>query len=435
MREGREPEDAEASAWPEDSFIPELPDALDLVCEVADIMSVLAAQRLVRIDELRREALEIATQKGHQLIEVAERSVRLELAAGLRITEHAAEDLIRMADALIHRYPSALDSLAHAGMTERHASILVELLDEVELIFHDDLLPQAIALAEAESVGTFRRRLRKLVDSARFATLAERHEAALEKRRVFVQEGEDGMGCLMLFAPMVELRAIQGRVTAIAKVVMEQPDETRTLDQARADVMSDLLIEGHSDLHPERARGITATVFLTVPALALVEDEAIAAAAAAEQPPVVEGVGPIPLKRARELAGTDQAMTRILTHPETGMVLSVSRDRYKPPPPLARLVKWRAERCMAPGCSMSASRCEVDHSIAWQDGGHTALGNLCPLCTGHHTIKHHGGWIVRQIEGSGGALEWISPTGRRYVVKPERQVPVFRPAAVDDARK
>src|SRR4051794_24264515 len=136
MREGRESEDAEAAVWPEDSFAPELPDALDLVCEVADVMSVLAAQRLVRIDELRREALEIAAQKGHQLIEVAERSVRLELAAGLRITEHAAEDLIRMADALIHRYPSALDSLAHAGMTERHASILIELLDEVEPEFH-----------------------------------------------------------------------------------------------------------------------------------------------------------------------------------------------------------------------------------------------------------------------------------------------------------
>jgi hypothetical protein len=40
---------------------------------------------------------------------------------------------------------------------------------------------------------------------------------------------------------------------------------------------------------------------------------------------------------------------------------------------------------------------------------------------------------VRQIEGSGGALEWISPSGRRYVVLPERQVPVFRPSDAADA--
>jgi hypothetical protein len=78
---------------------------------------------------------------------------------------------------------------------------------------------------------------------------------------------------------------------------------------------------------------------------------------------------------------------------------------------------------------MPASRCEIDHSIAWQHGGQTALWNLCPLCKGHHRVKHHGGWTVRQVDGSGGALEWISPTGRRYVVEPERRVPVFREVA------
>ena len=56
-----------------------------------------------------------------------------------------------------------------------------------------------------------------------------------------------------------------------------------------------------------------------------------------------------------------------------------------------------------------------------------------PLCKGHHTVKHHGGWIVRQIEGSGGALEWISPAGRHYVVQPERRVPVFRSQSQSDA--
>jgi hypothetical protein len=42
-------------------------------------------------------------------------------------------------------------------------------------------------------------------------------------------------------------------------------------------------------------------------------------------------------------------------------------------------------------------------------------------------------WVVTQVPGSGGALEWISPTGRRYVVQPERKVPVFRSARAGDA--
>ena len=75
---------------------------------------------------------------------------------------------------------------------------------------------------------------------------------------------------------------------------------------------------------------------------------------------------------------------------------------------------------------MPASRCEIDHNQAWEHGGDTSLENHAPFCKGHHTVKHHGGWIVRQIEGSGGAIEWTSPTGRRYIVQPERRVPVFR---------
>jgi hypothetical protein len=88
---------------------------------------------------------------------------------------------------------------------------------------------------------------------------------------------------------------------------------------------------------------------------------------------------------------------------------------------------------MAPGCGMPASQCEIDHTIAWVIGGTTSLMNLAPLCKGHHIVKHHGGWTVRQIDGSGGALEWTSPSGRRYRVEPERRVPVFRPMS-DTAR-
>ncbi|MGA7149027.1 MAG: HNH endonuclease signature motif containing protein, partial [Microbacterium sp.] len=65
-------------------------------------------------------------------------------------------------------------------------------------------------------------------------------------------------------------------------------------------------------------------------------------------------------------------------------------------------------------------------TIAWEHGGPTALTNLAPLCKGHHTIKHHGGWQVEHIAGSGGALQWTSPSGRHYTVHPERRIPVFR---------
>jgi hypothetical protein len=189
--------------------------------------------------------------------------------------------------------------------------------------------------------------------------------------------------------------------------------------------MGDLLIEGTTDAHPDGARGVRATVVVTVPALALLEETDEAVAASGADPAVVEGVGPIPIGRARELCGGDTSWMRVLTHPETGMVLSVGRTQYSPPPSLRRLVKWRADRCMGPGCGMPASRCEIDHTVAWEHGGHTSLENLTPLCKGHHTVKHHGGWRLRQIPDSGGTVEWTSPAGRTYLVPPERRVPAF----------
>jgi hypothetical protein len=402
------------------------PDSVDLVVEAAAMIAVFAAQQLERIDALRREALAAADELRFGSREIAERSVRLEVAAALRSSEYAAGELIARAEALVHRFPQMLASLRAARTTEQHARIFVDAMVGVEAHFHDRIVPRAIALAEDEAAGVFRRSLKRLIESVRADTLAQRHEAALARRRVVLQDDDDGMAWLSVYAPAVEVHAIHSRLTAMGKAIARAEGETRTLDQIRADIAGDLLVDGEtSHLAPE-ARGVRASVSVTVPVLTLL-DESNAAADSA----VVEGIGPIPIARARELSGGAEGWTRVLTHPETGIVLSVGRDQYRPPESLRRLVRWRAARCMAPGCGMPASRCEIDHTVAWHDGGATSLTNLAPLCKGHHTVKHHGRWRVEQIPDSGGALAWTSPTGRRYRVEPERRVPVFR-ASVDD---
>lgn len=408
------------------------PGRLDVVLDLEATMTMWAAERLGQIDALRLEHLADADMAGRRFTDVVLRGLRLEVAAAMRITEHAAGNLIALAEAMVHRYPKALRALECASISERHAEILVAGLDEAGAELRAGLFDRALAMAMAQPVGEFRRSLRALVDRARVVTAAERHDAALQRRRAFVEPVGDGMAWTHLLGPEVEARAAYDRATAIAKAILAEDDETRTLDQIRADVMGDLLVEGDTAAHPPEARGIRASVVVTVPALALLEptDEAVAAAGA--DPATVEGVGPIPIGRARELCGGDASWMRVLTHPETGMVLSVGRTRYAPPASLRRLVKWRADRCMGPGCGMPASRCEIDHTIAWEHGGDTRLQNLAPLCRGHHKVKHHGGWRLRQIPDSGGAVEWTSPAGRRYVVAPERRVPVFTISREDD---
>jgi hypothetical protein len=190
--------------------------------------------------------------------------------------------------------------LGAARVTERHVHVLVELLDPLAATERDAVFPRALVLAEAEPVGTFRRRVRALIDQVRVESLPERHERALDERRVFVEPADDGMAWLNAYLPAVEAHAIHGRLTAIAKAVTAADGDERTLEQARADVFGDLLIDGTCTAHPDAARGIRATVVVTVPALALLDapTDALNCGVA-----VVDGVGPIPIDRARELCG------------------------------------------------------------------------------------------------------------------------------------
>jgi len=399
------------------------PDDLALVAEVFGLRSVLAAQQYERVDALRREAVAAAAGRGAVAVEVAERSLRLEVAGMLRITETAVERMVTLADALVHRFPGTLDDLACARITERHAEILVDLLDPLDAPLRERLAEEAEGLAVELPVGSFRRALRRLIDTEQAATLAERHERAVSGRRVVLEAADDGMAWLHAHLPAVEAHAAWARLTAMGTALAARPGETRTLAQARADVLGDLLIDGDTEAIPREARGIRATVAVTVPALSLLGHDA--------GPAMLDGVGPIPIERAKQLCGSAAGWMRVLTHPDTGIVLSVGRTRYRPPASLRRLLRWRATRCMAPGCGIPADRCDLDHTLAWDHGGHTAADNLAPLCRGHHTVKHHGGWRVEPVPERPGALAWTSPSGRRYVVEPERRIPMFRPADHD----
>lgn len=424
VREGDFCDSDEELGW-----VPAQPDAVALVLEVATMEAVFAAQRLARIDKLRVEALDDVTRYGGGSRELIERSVRLELAAALRITENQAGMLMYRAEALVHRYPTVWNSLAHAGMTERHATIIVDELAPLEPEVAARVVESARELAETLAVGPFRRALRRLIDRELAPTLSVRHEHAVRRRRIFVEPEADGMSWLHALVPSVEAHAIHGRITAKGKALLAaqvggersggQPDD-RTLDEIRADILCDLLLDGIVPAHPKDVQGIRPTVVVTVPALALLGADGDGP----QDPAVVEGVGPIPIEKARELAGAATSWIRVLTHPETGVVLSVGRTRYRPPPDMVALTKWRADRCMAPGCGVPASRCQIDHSLAWEHGGETSVVNTAPLCQGHHTVKHHGGWRV--IQTGDGSLLWISPSGRQYIVAPERRLPAFR---------
>lgn len=142
-----------------------VPDGVDLVLEAATLEAVFAAQRLMRVHAMRRELLQEAAGRGAGVTDIVERSIRLELAAAMRITEHAAGRMIARAEALVLRYPRALDSLGGGRMTLAHAEFLVDAVDELMPELREQVVARAVQLAEDEPVGTFRRSLRALIET------------------------------------------------------------------------------------------------------------------------------------------------------------------------------------------------------------------------------------------------------------------------------
>ena len=155
-------------------------------------------------------------------------------------------------------------------------------------------------------------------------------------------------------------------------------------------------------------RGVRATVHVTVPVLTLL--------GSSEAPAELEGYGPIDPETARQLAASAPSFQRILTHPESGVVLSVGRGSYAVPKDLRRWLVLRDETCRFPGCSRSARRSEIDHTVDWQFGSDTAHLNLAHLCLAHHHFKHQTAWSYTQ--DAHGRLEWTSTTGHRYATEP-----------------
>ncbi|MFU8945258.1 DUF222 domain-containing protein [Mycetocola zhadangensis] len=159
-------------------------------------------------------------------------------------------------------------------------------------------------------------------------------------------------------------------------------------------------------------RKIVPTVMVTVPVLTLLGKSVV--------PAILDGYGPIDPETARDLASQAPEFSRLLTHPETGVALSLGHTRYKPSAAMRRFLRYRDGYCRFPGCSRKAVSCDVDHTDPYESGGDTDVNNLASLCPKHHRVKHETDWEVEQL--GDGVLKWTSPQGRVYLTHPENPV-------------
>jgi hypothetical protein len=77
----------------------------------------------------------------------------------------------------------------------------------------------------------------------------------------------------------------------------------------------------------------------------------------------------------------------------------------------------RQRTCSFPGCRRPARRCDLDHTVPYDQGGATCECNLAPLCRRHHQAKQAHGWHLTQDQP--GIMTWRTPSGRTYTTLPD----------------
>lgn len=398
----------------------------------AEEARLLAAAADLAQEQMRRGAT------SHPSSDIPLRSIAAQIALATRASDRGVQARIGFAAQLTTDFPATVSALDAGEIDPAHARVIVDAGMMIADPGVRSLYEQAaLAVARREAPGRLRPIARLLAQRLHPIPLDERHSEARKRCRVGVQDGDDGMSALIADIPTTLAHAIMSRLTEIAHAVIDgrapQRDETtllevdesaadtRCIDEVRADALVDLLLTGHSSPEASNAsipdaQKIRAHVQVTVPLGTLTGES--------DEPAEQAGSGPIDGETARRLAGSATTWTRVQLDPVSQSVVAV--DTYRPTAELRRLLEVRDEHCRFPGCRQAAAGCDLDHTVAREHDGPTALGNLAHLCRRHHVLKHNSAWRVRQLPG--GVLEWTSPTGRIYPDAPARTL-AFAPAA------
>ncbi len=99
-----------------------------------------------------------------------------------------------------------------------------------------------------------------------------------------------------------------------------------------------------------------------------------------------------------------------------GNVVDLGRRRRLFTGAIREAVMLHSPRCIWPGCTTPAGRCDADHHHDWQHGGHTASTNGGPTCPRHGRLKNHGYRVHRDPDG-----HWHTyrPDGTEIGAQPE----------------
>jgi len=365
--------------------------------------------------------------------------VREEVASALRWSAGYAQARIDAARLLMSHLRHTLEALAAGRVSPAHVAVIADGARRLPGFASDDpadqeqfaygcsiLESRALATAEASTVARTRRAVNLAV-----AAVLDAHQIEGRRRRrsgndVTLFDDGDGSATLMARMPLEHAYACLTAISSLAQDGRLDVPCDATAGQRRAHALATLVLgagpqagaaSAPTSAEPDPRQGVLhglgprQRVHIDV----VISLETLLGLSS--QPAQLPGGESIPADVVRGLL-EDATMRRLVTDPLSGQLLDLGRRTYRVPQALREFIEARDRTCRFPGCNRRATNCEIDHAVAWDDGGTTALANLGALCTRHHLVKTHGGWRIEQSMADGGCT-WRSPMGRRYVHRPQ----------------
>ena len=136
------------------------------------------------------------------------------------------------------------------------------------------------------------------------------------------------------------------------------------------------------------------------------------------------------LAEPQDMAGLPPILARVLAAAQSAAALAADNSQgpggcahaeatqaYRPTRKLWEHVTARDLTCRFLTCRQPATRCDLDHTIPFDQGGRTCSCNLGGLCRFHHQVKGQSRWFLTQA--TPGTFTWITPTGRTYTTQPD----------------
>ena len=304
---------------------------------------------------------------------------------------------------------------------------------EADAAFHRacaDLEGAVISIAERRGVSATRRAAARAVERIDAAAAAHRRLDARHTRDVRVIDEGDGIATLLARMGIEQAHACLSAINALAHGALADdalaPDgmpvsDAPLIGERRADALVQLVLRDTAAGAPAADAGTAAVairthvdVVIDLPSLLGLADE----------PGTIRGGGPggpvpVAAEVVRRLVASDASATmrRLVCDPLTGHLLDRGRTTYRVPDALRAFIEDRDRTCRFPGCHRRAGLTQIDHAIPWDAGGATSRENLGALCTRHHQLKTHAGWVITTSTADG-SCRWRSPSGFSYEHSP-----------------